>query len=57
MCGPNYKLVGFLFIWTIFLLKVTVRIRFKKLLNKKEIRFKKDLLVTKLQIRVIDDSK
>ena len=34
----------------------TVRIRFKKLLNKKEIQFKKDLLITKLQITFIDDS-
>ena len=35
----------------------TVRIRFKKLPNKKEIQFKEDLLVTKMQITVIDDSK
>ena len=35
----------------------TVRIRFKKRLNKKDTRFKKDLLVNKMQIKVIDDSK
>ena len=35
----------------------TVRIQFKKLLNKKEIRFKKELLVTKVQFTVIHDSK
>ena len=35
----------------------TVRIQFKKLLNKKEIRFKKEFLVTKMQFTVIHDSK
>ena len=35
----------------------TVRIWFKKLLTKKEIQYKKDFLVTKMQITVIDDSK
>ena len=35
----------------------TVRIRFKKLLNKKEIQFRKEFLVTKMQFTVIHDSK
>ena len=34
----------------------TVRIQFKKLLNKKEIQFKKDFLGTKIQFTVVHDS-
>ena len=34
----------------------TVRIRFKKLLNKKEIQFKKEFLGTKIQFTVVHDS-
>ena len=38
-------------------ISTTVRIQFKKLLNKKEIRFKKEFMGTKMQFTVNYDSK